>query len=286
MFDPESWIEALSNAVSGLVEKALDAISNRINTAGGDAWTDITSALLNSPLNFLTRTPPELSYNLGSVYDLYSQWEPAFLGIMALSVLLAGLAVLGREVFAWSWTPSEWAGRMFLGVLLGGITPRLYAVSISLHNTICDAIAQANLPSSPNGLGNIDPLSEAVIVVVWVLLGLRLLWRMAYRLIYFDVLLIVGPIAMVCWVLPGGEFYARFWLRTYIGLLLGQVMVVICLRLAGAVGGLMNGNWAGLAMGIGVLLLAYDMATLFADIKGGGLGSILRPVLRAGRRLF
>ena len=77
--------------------------------------------------------------------------------------------------------------------------------------------------------------------------------------------------------------YARFWIKSFVGLLIGQDLVAICLRLSTAIGGPLGGTFAGLAIGMAVLLLAYDVATIFADIKGGGIMGLVRNSAMAAR---
>lgn len=227
------------------------------------------------------RTPPGLSYNLGGVADLYNQWSPAFLGLGSLTLVFGGISALGREYFGWSWAPGEMASRLVIALILGLNAPRIYALAIDLNNRILDAIVAAALPGVP--LTEMDPITSSIIVAIWLILGFRLIVRMGYRLVYFDLLLAVGPISLAALALPGGEPYARFWIKSFVGLLLGQDLVAICLRLANAIAGPMGGTFAGMAVGIAVLLLAYDVATIFADIKGGGLGGVVGNTVRAAR---
>lgn len=279
-----AFITALLAAFPDFATVATDTFASLIDTRATATWQSIGAGVLNADTNFLTRTPPALSYNLGGVTDLYRAWEPAIFGLGTLSCVLAGIAAVGREYFAWSWAPGEWGARFFIGILLGLSMPRFYVFTIDLTNRICDAIVSTSLPSLPSG--PMDPIAMAVLVVVWVVLGIRLLWRMAYRLIYFDILLILGPLAVLMAVLPGGQRYASMWWRAYIGLLVGQVLVVICLRLAAALGSPGGGTWGGIALGIGVLLLAYDLAVMLAEIRGGGLVGVVATTVRVMRRAF
>jgi hypothetical protein len=43
--------------------------------------------------------------------------EPAIYGAAALAFVLAGIALLGRELFGWSWSPGEHASRIVLAVM-------------------------------------------------------------------------------------------------------------------------------------------------------------------------
>lgn len=281
ILDPSALTRWLLDIVPQVMTTIMTALATMLTTPATDAWNNIASSVSSGPIGFILRTPPELTYNLGAVNDLYRGWEPALFGVVSLACVIAGIAAFGRGYFGWSWEPGEYAGRMFLGVLLVLSLPRIYSFSIDLVNNLNGAILDAPLPSIPGQ--DMDPITRVILIVVWVVLGFRLLWRMAYRLVYLDVMLVLGPIAMMCWVIPGAQRYARFWTTTYIGLLVGQVLVVICLRLAGVMAGPAGSTWAGIALGVGVLLLAYDMATLLADIKGGGMHGIIRSTVQLAR---
>lgn len=265
-----SLVNALMSALPALIQAATDAMAQVSIDHGNQAWDQITSSVSTSGINFLTRTPPELSYNLGTATDLYRQFEPALLGVMTLAIVCAGFGVIGREYFGWSWRLGEQVPRWFLGCLLVASLPRIYSVTIDLFNTVNDAIAVAPLPAPP-GPGGVDLVELAVLMIVWVVLGLRLLIRMGYRLVYFVVILILGPIGMMALVIPGSYEYHVLWRRTFVGLLLGQTMVVICLRIASAIAGPLGTSWAGIAVTAAVLMLAHDLATMFAPIRGGGV---------------
>lgn len=274
-------INALTAALPELLKAATDGLAILTTTISGTAWDAMVGSAQQSDWNFLTRTPPSMSYNLGGVADLAHQWEPALLGAGTLACVFGGIAAAGREYCGWSWGPGEWAARLFIGIALGMSAIRIYTMAIDANNRLLDAIVTAPLPNMPTP--DIDPISAAVIAAMWVVLGFRLIVRMGYRLVYLDLLLVVGPIALVAWTLPGGQSYARFWIKSFVGLLLGQDLVALCLRLASVIGGPLGGSFAGLALGIAVLLLAYDMATIFAEIKGGGLSQVVRQTISVVR---
>lgn len=282
-FDPGSWaaalISAFMNAFPQLMQAATDAVAHIITDKGDVLWDQIANSVQNSDVNFVTRTPPGLSYNLGGISDIYRDWRGATAGVVALTVVLAGCACIGREYFGWTWKLGEWSARTFLGIAFATSMPFVYATSITLANTASDAISDANMPGPQNA--GFDPWITAILIVVWIVLGLRLLVRMGYRLIYLGVLMCVGPLAAYCWTVPQAHSYWSNWVRSYAGLLVGQVMVALCLKLAAVLIGTMGGTIGSVALSIGVLLLAYDMATIGADIKGGGLMSIVKQTVAA-----
>ncbi len=263
-------INALMQALPALIQAATDAMAQVSIDHGNAVWSQISTSVQAGDVNFLTRTPPDMSYNLGTATDLYRQFEPALLGVMTLAIVCAGFGVIGREYFGWSWRLAETLPRWFMGCMLVASLPRIYSFSIDLFNTVNDAITAVPLPPPP-GPGRVDLLELAVLLIVWIVLGIRLLARMGYRLVYFVVVLILGPIGMMALVIPGAYEYHVTWRRTYIGLLLGQTLVVICLRVASAIAGPLGTSWAGIAVSAAVLMLAHDLATMFAPIRGGGV---------------
>jgi hypothetical protein len=279
-----AFFDAMQEVMPRLMQAATDALAKILTDHSNTAWESVTTSLQQSEFNFITRTPPSMSYNFGGVSDFYHQYDGMYYGIGTFALVLMGLASACRMFFAWGWEIPETLVRVVLGILLATSTPRIYELTINLHNRLCDAIVGAQLPHINEATVQADPLTMSIIIVVWLILGIRLLARMGYRIIYFAVLLVIGPLALAAWAIPGGDTYARMWVRCYIGLLLGQLLVAVCLRLAGGMGGMLGTSFAGLAIGIGMLLLAYDLATMFAEIRGGGLGSMAHGAIRVWRR--
>jgi hypothetical protein len=284
MFDPTEWINALLLNIGALMAAGLDALTNLLSGRAETTWQQVGSSLVTSDFNFITQTPGNLSYNLGGVADLYRQWDPLLVSAIAVSIFAAGLSAVGREYFAWSWHPGEWASRLTIGILCAVSTMHIYMITIDLTNALCRLISTAGLPGQTEG--DFDPIALLVIVLMWIVLGMRVAVRMAYRLIYLDVLLVLGPLAMMSWVIPKGQPYAAYWTRTFVGLLIGQIGVCACFRLAQQIATPFGANWGGIAIAAGALLLAYDMATMFTDIKGGGLAGAVRGATTALAFLF
>src|SRR3954463_13727412 len=126
-FDPASWaaglVAAFMNAFPQLMQAATDAVAHLVTDKGDVLWDQIANSVQNSDVNFVTRTPPGLSYNMGGISDMYRSWREATAGVVALSVVLAGLAVLGREYLGWTWSLGQWSGRMFLGITFATSMP-------------------------------------------------------------------------------------------------------------------------------------------------------------------
>lgn len=283
-----SLVNALMQALPALIQAATDAMAQVSIDHGREVWDALSSSMQTSGANFLTRTPPELSYNLGAVTTVYREFEPALLGALVLSFTLAGLLILGRDYFGWHWQPLSWAPRALIGVAVITRLPAIYAFVIDLFNSVQDAIVGTRIPQMPAPEG-IDLVELAVFIVVWIVLGTMLLVKMGYWLIYFAVVLMTGPIAIICMLVPGwGEYYST-WRHTFFGLLIGKALAVLCLAVAAAMVGSIGTSWAGVALSAAVLMLAKDLLTMFAPIRGGGLFGLVRQstsVVRSAGALF
>lgn len=284
----QGLLEALLQALPSLIQAATDAMAQVSINHGNQVWDQMSSSMQTSGANFLTRTPPELSYNLGAVTTMYREFEPALIGALVLAFTLAGILVLGREYFGWGWQPLSWAPRALIAVAVIVRLPAIYAFVIDLFNAVCDAIVGTRIPQMPAPAG-IDLVELAVMLIVWVVLGFRLLIRMGYWLVYFAVVLITGVLAVIAAVVPGWYPYHVRWRQTFFGLLLGKLLAVLCLAVAAAMTGSIGTSWAGVAISAAVLMIARDMLTMFAPIEGGGLGGLVRQsvsVVRSAGALF
>src|SRR4029077_11862828 len=102
--------------------------------------------------------------------------------------------------------------------------------------------------------------------------ALLLLLSMAFRLGLIDILIAVGPLALLC----GATDQTNGFFQRYVGLATGtlfsQILVVVALRLAPVLGVLASGV-AGSILGIVVLLLARQMPSMMAagGARGGGM---------------
>jgi hypothetical protein len=231
-----------------------------------------------SGVNILTRTPPEWTYRLGPLHDLSASGADGLYGVISLAIVLAGFALLGRQFFGWGWTLGEHAARIALACLLTTGCLRMVAWSIDLENSIAGGIGSAPIPS-PGDLGSVDPLVGAIVAIVWIVLLARLLIRMAYRLLMIDLLILIGPLAMLTWAVPQSQWVARRWISLWVTWLGGQILVVAILKLGSLLANPFGGSWAGMILGIGVLLIATDATRLLGVPLQSG--SLMGPIFLA-----
>jgi hypothetical protein len=248
-----------------------------------DALDHLWSGIVGSGFNVLTRTAPEWIYRQDDVARLANDLVPAINGITALAVVLAGIGLLGRECWGWSWGPVEAGARIALGVVLGTGAIRLCAWSIDLVDQLDDGLGGVALAKPPGVLvtGSVlDTLVSALLLIPWFVCGLWLYLLMVERLGMLVVLFIIAPVALGVWGIPQARWFTVAWVRFWVGWLIGQPLALVCLKLASVLAGLFGGGSTGVFFGIAMLLTARKAATLF--VAGGHVADWGGTVARLG----
>ena len=62
---------------------------------------------------------------------------------------------------------------------------------------------------------NASWMAKLIAVVVYLVMGMLLAGQMMMRLALVDVLLIIAPVALVCWVVPQTYGWARLWTQAF-----------------------------------------------------------------------
>lgn len=241
-------------------------------------WVD---GLLNTP-DFIRETPPDLSYNHPAVRGLADQVRLVAMLLVALVILANGIGImlgqplptsLGRGLFAVALSVADLVWWQ-LGIdLNNGITAGISAPPI--RDLIKPHLTLPALTTNP-----VDAFAPALLVIVYAIVALLLLISLAFRLGLIDILIAVGPLALLC---AGTEQTSGLYSR-YVGVAVGtvfsQVLIVIALRLAPVLGGI--GGVAGTILGIVVLLLARQMPSMMASggARSGGMSVAMLVLLR------
>jgi hypothetical protein len=184
--------------------------------------------------NIITRTPPELSYNSEAVRGLWGTLR--IVGNAALAVVTAwgGLNLIVHPHIR---APYHGALELVPRVLLGGVLVNTSLdwgrFVIDLNNALCQAVGAAAMPAwsavlQPNA-GAV--LMSLIAIVIYLVMGLLLFVQMLMRLALLDALLILAPVALLCWVLPQTYGWARLWFSTFFAAVFVQFVQVLVLQL-------------------------------------------------------
>lgn len=267
----------------------------------GDALAHVMGPLAGGGHNFITTTPPDLSYGNGTVQQLGGAVRAVAEAAMVVLVALGGLAIIAggplRLPYADALILLSRSALALLGIVL---VPWLLGLGIDLNNALCAAIGP-QLPAWDAPLPPTPTVVEALVRVVYLLTGLFLLLQLLMRLVLVDFLLALAPLAIALWTLPQTQGWWQLWTRRFIGAVYSQVGQVACLKLGlgliATVGGTVGGAGTSpglvpLFMGIALMVLTLQVPRHFEGYAGNSLvtaflaAASLRRAAGAGGRLL
>jgi len=203
--------------------------------------------------------------------------------------------------------PLEVLPRLIVGALLVNTSMWWTSLAIDANNALCSAIGGAGFPgwgriagdallAGGAGLAAIVWTPAQLVLVIALLLYLALclvfVLQMLMRLVLVDVLLIVAPLGLLCWILPQTQRWARLWSSTFVSAVFTQFLQVTALVLSGDLlsvigsgagpAGLILGPFLGLATLILVLKLpgfvGREVSNGWSAVRGIAVGTAARAV--------
>jgi hypothetical protein len=131
-------------------------------------------------------------------------------------------------------------------------------------------------------------LFVALLLLAQMLLRLAL---MLLRLALIDLLIVVSPLAMLLWVLPQTEGWARRWTGTFSAFVFAQFVQVVAIRLGSGLALQLSGPApdaavVGLLVGIATLGLALKVPSLLNAHVDDGLSIARQLAVRTATRLL
>jgi hypothetical protein len=160
-------------------------------------------------------------------------------------------------------------------------------LAIDANNALCHALGQPTLPawdSAASAAGQVgQPAFGVVLLLVYLVMGLVLLLQQLARLALVDLLLVLAPLGLVCWVLPSTQRWARLWSDSFFGAVFTQFVQVVALKVGAALIadyltlGPGDAQVLSLFLAIAVLVLAVKVPALLrasAGGLGGGVGLV------------
>jgi hypothetical protein len=222
--NPSGW-------VSGVFNDALVALGQQTTADLRNALTD----LLGGGTSLINQTPPDLSYDSTVVKGLHDRLKGgANVGLGLVTAWSAINLIVHPHIRAPYHGALQLVPRVLVGALLVNSSLDWGRFAIVANNALCQDIAHgsANLPGWDSIVGGgTASLMNLVAFLVYLFMGLLLLGQMLMRLALVDVLLIVSPIALLCWVVPQTYSWARLWFSTFFGSVFVQFLQVAVLQL-------------------------------------------------------
>jgi len=284
----------LTDFLSGLARDFGDAIVGFIND-----------------VNFLTRTPENLSYNNDLVKQYAIATQVLADSLLAVVVLVSGYNVMLRPYMGATYTGAlEFLPRLLLGGILINTAGWWSRIAIDANNAACGVFGAPTIADVVSTVLRVSldstHVSGLLMLLVTTVMAILLLIQQLMRLALVDVLLILAPLAALLWILPQSQSWGRLWGRLFVATVFAQAVQVLTLRLGfNLATGLPPLSAAGLLqplLGIAVLALVLKIPSLMGGgaaggnivasligtaagaAVGGGVGVGVRAALGAGTR--
>jgi TrbL/VirB6 plasmid conjugal transfer protein len=221
--DPSQWVKDLFPQAVAAMLSAL--------TFG---LFDFVRQLLEpeSPINFVSRTPPGLSYDSPTVVTFWGATRSIANAALAAVVVWGGLNAMARTYFRSTYHDvMELLPRVLLGAVLANTSRDWCRLAIDFNNAFSDAIGNVTPPGFDQAPGVGQGLINVVAGLIYVVMGLLLGLQMLMRLGLVDLLIVVAPLAMLCWVLPQTQAWAHQWSVLFTTAVFVQGLQVLGLKL-------------------------------------------------------
>lgn len=277
--DPKEWAAEVFNKV---LVNLLQGLANALHGAIG--------GVLGSSLNFITQTPPSGSYASPTVHALWGVVRLIADAALVLVVLWGGFNVIARQQIGSPYHEAmELFPRLILGALLVNTSLSWTQLVIDANNALCSAVGQAGLPAWERANTVSQVLVDLLAALIYLVTSLVLLLQALMRLALVDVLLVVSPIALLCWILPQTQGWARLWSSTFLGAVFTQFVQVLTLKLGGSLLTELTPMAAdsallALFLGVAVLALTLKVPNLMRNHLDDGLGFVRYTLYRRGAR--
>jgi hypothetical protein len=223
--NPATWLQetitgVLTNLVSGLADDFGGAVVGFLNQ-----------------VNFLTRTPENLTYNNDLVKQYVSATQALADGLLAVVVLVSGYNVMLRPHMGATYVGArELLPRLLLGAILINTAAWWCQFAIDVNNAACGVFGAPSIADTVAAMLRVilDPthLSGLLMLLVATVMTILPLVQQLMRLALVDVLLILAPLAAVVWILPQSQAWGRLWGRLFVATVFAQAVQVLTLRLA------------------------------------------------------
>jgi hypothetical protein len=291
--DPAGWLTDMFNsAVLSMAQKTTGDVVGFLNWLMGSS-------------NVISQTPAPLSYDNPSVGGLWGTMRNVANVGLAVVTVWSGVNLMIHPHIR---VPYHGALELIPRVLLSGIMINTSLgwgkFVIDLNNALCGAVGSESMP----GWGSLQQLPDGgavllnlIAMAIYLILGLLLMGQMLMRLALVDALLVVAPLALLCWVVPQTYSWARLWFGTFFATVFVQAVQVLVLRLGAdliqrlpALMASVGSNpldagrvWlATLLLGMAVLQLARKIPRLMPGIPAGMGAAAMGPNIRQITSLF
>ncbi len=279
--DPRAWAGAFLDA-------AFDALGGALLGAVR-GFTDWALGLGGSSLNFVTRTPEAGTYGSTTVRSLWELSRGVANAALAVIVMWGGFNVILRQHLRSPYDGvMELLPRVALAALALNLTLEFARLAVDANNALTAAVGQEGLPGYAQAGAGQEGIALVVVALCYAVAALLLVFQMLMRLALLDVLIVLAPVMVLCWVLPQTQGWTQWWARLFPITVFQQAAQMVVLRLGAALTvELTPGSAANalltLMLGIAVLWLTLKVPSLLqGQVQQAGAVRIV-SLVSAGR---
>jgi len=277
--DPKQWAaDVFSQVLVTLLRGLADALRN------------VITGVMGSSLNFITQTPAAGSYASPTVLALWGVVRGIANAGLVLVVVWGGFNVIVRQQTGATYHDvMELLPRLMLGAVLVNTSLWWAQFAIDVNNALCQAIGQSSLPAWDRADTASQLLMNVIAALIYLVTSLILVLQMLMRLALIDMLLVIAPLGLLCWVLPQTQSWAHRWCSNFFNTVFTQVLQVVTLKLGGSLLTDLtpqspDAALLGVFLGVAVLLLTLKLPGLMRTHVGEGLGLARFYVYRQAAR--
>ncbi|MEO6198229.1 MAG: conjugal transfer protein TrbL family protein [Dehalococcoidia bacterium] len=225
--DPGEWAGDILNAILTMIGRAL------LEAFRG--FTDWALGLGDSSLNFVTRTPAAGTYESPTVLSLWD-FSRALVNVALASVVMWG----GFNIMVKEHTRSpyhemmELLPRVILAALAANLTLEFARFLIDMNNALAASVGEVGLPRYDQATPSQEGIALIFTALAYGIVAILLVFQMLMRLALIDMLIVLSPVAALCWVLPQTQGWFRWWADIFPITVFQQAIQVMVLSLGSA----------------------------------------------------
>jgi hypothetical protein len=276
--DLGKWLrDTADSIVTGLLSGLAQAVGGFLNWFIGQ-------------FNFVSRTPEDLSYRNPTVLRFTAATRAIAFGLLAVVVLVSGFNVLFRPALGSTYHGAmELLPRLLLGCILIFSSSWWCQLAIDTNNALCGLVGTQALQDLLR-LTQLNDPGVVVALLIYLAMFVLLILQQLMRLALVDVLLVLAPLAALCWILPQTYGWARLWGSLFVGTVFAQFVQVLALTVGVGLfsADTLQATGPGAALlqpllGIGVLWLVWKIPSLMRGDSGGGVSRAIGAGLGGAR---
>jgi hypothetical protein len=257
-----------STLIPQLVGYFFDAVGKTID----DTLHHSFDSVWTSSGNVLGQTDLGMTWSFGAIHDQVMSVHDASRAVLLFALVLLGLkSILGGLVHSHSDVIGDFVNAVLASVIMVAAFPIVIPLVIGAVNQAAGVVGSTDISQYISSGSTENSLVQAVLFIILLFYGMRLLIKAAWRIGFLAVLLPVGMAACALYAIPATRWLLGWWSRVWGGMLIAQIPSVMALSIGVQLAAHGSGMGA-FVFSIAFLQLATDLYTLipFGSSGGGG----------------